>query len=116
MFAHVMAQPLRQLYPDPKLTSDDTAKVKYVTRPSYVTLLTTSRIIAVHGLNPRSKKTPATLGIHGVLLSDRHAFWLRDDLPQYVSESRIFLYEHNSTAVYGKDGALHIQWQSERIT
>jgi triacylglycerol esterase/lipase EstA (alpha/beta hydrolase family) len=29
--------------------------------------------------------------------------WLRDDLPQYVPESRIFLYEYNSTAAYGKD-------------
>ena len=67
-------------------------------------LLTPSSIIAVHGLNPRSKndtnhawdtwRTP--LGAQGRL-------WLRDDLPQYVSESRIFLYEYNATAVYGKD-------------
>jgi hypothetical protein len=61
-------------------------------------------IIAVHGLNPRSKldvdhawdtwRTPA--GPNGRL-------WLRDDLPHYVPESRIFLYEYNATAVYGKD-------------
>lgn len=61
-------------------------------------------IIAVHGLNPRSKKdvdhawdtwrTPA--GFAGRL-------WLRDDLPNYVSEPRIFLYEYNATAVYGND-------------
>jgi triacylglycerol esterase/lipase EstA (alpha/beta hydrolase family) len=99
-----MAQPLRQLYPDPKSTSDGTAKVEYVTRPSYVTLLTTSSIIVVHGLNPRSKKDTAHAwdtwctppGPQGRL-------WLRDDLPQYVPESRIFLYEYNSTAAYGKD-------------
>jgi hypothetical protein len=66
-----------------------------------VTLLTTSSIIAVHGLNPRCKKdtdhawrTPP--GPQGRL-------WLYDDLPQYVSESRIFPNEYNSTAVYGKD-------------
>jgi hypothetical protein len=63
-----------------------------------------SSIIAVHGLNPRSKndidhawdtwRTPS--GPQGRL-------WLRDDLPQHVPETRIFLYEYNSTAVYGKD-------------
>jgi triacylglycerol esterase/lipase EstA (alpha/beta hydrolase family) len=69
-----------------------------------MTLLTTSSIIAIHGLNPRSKndrdhawdtwRTPP--GSQGRL-------WLRDDLPQYVSEARIFLYEYNSTAVFGND-------------
>jgi triacylglycerol esterase/lipase EstA (alpha/beta hydrolase family) len=29
--------------------------------------------------------------------------WLRDDLPQYLPEARIFLYEYNSTAVFGRD-------------
>jgi hypothetical protein len=63
-----------------------------------------SSIIAVHGLNPRSKndrdhawdtwRKPS--GSQGRL-------WLRDDLPQHVPETRIFLYEYNSTAVYGKD-------------
>jgi hypothetical protein len=51
-----------------------------------------------------ARKTPTTLGIHGVLLPDHKGrLWLRDDLPPYVSESRLFLYEYNSTAVYGKD-------------
>jgi len=55
-------------------------------------------------LNPRSKndidhawdtwRRPS--GLQGRL-------WLRDDLPQHVPETRIFLYEYNSTAVYGKD-------------
>src|SRR5436190_22233001 len=91
--------------PHPKSSgSGDAAKVEYVARLSTVTLLTVFSIIAVHGLNPRSKKdadhawdtwrTPA--GPQGRL-------WLRDDLPQHVPESRIFLYEYNSTAVYGKD-------------
>jgi triacylglycerol esterase/lipase EstA (alpha/beta hydrolase family) len=76
--------------------------------------LTVFSIIAVHGLNPRSKKdadhawdtwrTPA--GPTGRL-------WLRDDLPQYVPESRIFLYEYNSTAVYGKDKSTFIDKANE---
>ena len=49
-----------------------------------------------------ARKTLTTLGIHGVLLPQGR-LWLRDDLPQYVPESRIFLYEYNSTAAYGKD-------------
>lgn len=61
-------------------------------------------IIAVHGLNPRSKKdadhawdtwrTPA--GPKGRL-------WLRDDLPKLVPNARIFLYQYNATVAYGKD-------------
>ena len=27
--------------------------------------------------------------------------WLRDDLPQYTPQARIFLYEYNSTLIYG---------------
>jgi hypothetical protein len=99
-----MAQPLRQLYPNPESTSDGTAKVEYITRPSYVTLLTTSSIITVHGLNPRSKKdTDHAWDTWRTPPRPQGHLWLRDDLPQYVSESRIFLYEYNSTAVYGKD-------------
>lgn len=58
----------------------------------------------MHGLNPRSKndadhawdtwRTPP--GPTGRL-------WLRDDLPQHVPGSRIFLYQYNATAVYGRD-------------
>lgn len=61
-------------------------------------------IIAVHGLNPRSKsesdhawdtwRTPS--GKDGRL-------WLRDDLPEHVRNSRIFLYQYDATAVYGQD-------------
>ncbi|PVH70814.1 hypothetical protein DL98DRAFT_521398, partial [Cadophora sp. DSE1049] len=83
--------PLRQLYPDSNAESraSNAARVD---------------IIAVHGLNPRSKndrdhawdtwRKPS--GPEGHL-------WLRDELPQHVPETRIFLYEYNSTAVYGKD-------------
>ncbi|KAL2689915.1 hypothetical protein Neosp_003979 [[Neocosmospora] mangrovei] len=81
--------PLRQLYPDPEETAEDEAIVD---------------IVAVHGLNPRNKpdqehawdtwRTPA--GPEGKL-------WLRDELPKELPHARIFLYEYNSTAVYGKD-------------
>ncbi|KAI8721955.1 NACHT domain-containing protein [Fusarium sp. LHS14.1] len=82
-------QPLRQLYPNPENTAEDEATVD---------------IVAVHGLNPRNKpdqehawdtwRTPA--GPEGRL-------WLRDELPKELPYARIFLYEYNSTAVYGKD-------------
>jgi hypothetical protein len=81
-----------------------------------VTLLIVSSIIAVHGLNPRSKndidhawdtwREPA--GPQGHL-------WLRDDLPQYVPESRIFLYEYNATAVYGKSRDTFIDKANELL-
>ena len=73
-------------------------------------------IIAVHGLNPQSKidcdhawdtwRKPS--GIHGRL-------WLRDDLPQHLPDSRIFLYEYNATAVYGKDRDTFIGKASELL-
>jgi hypothetical protein len=69
-----------------------------------------SSIIAVHGLNPRSKP------------DDGHAWdtwrkpegpssrlWLRDDLPAKAPEARIFLYEYNSKLIYGGEKALFIQ-------
>ncbi|KAK0649694.1 hypothetical protein B0T16DRAFT_136083 [Cercophora newfieldiana] len=85
--------PLRQLYPEAHVGGDSNPA-----SPARVD------IFAIHGLNPRSKKdvdhawdtwrTPP--GSHGRL-------WLRDDLPQSIPNSRIFLYQYNSTAVYGKD-------------
>lgn len=61
-------------------------------------------IFAVHGLNPRSKndadhawdtwRTPSGQG---------GRLWLRDDVPKHLPKSRIFLYEYEATAVYGKD-------------
>ena len=104
MSAQIMAQPLRQLYPDPKSTLDGTFKVEYVTHPSCVTMLTVLSIIAVHGLNPRSKKdTDHAWDTWRTPSGPQGRLWLCDDLPSYVPESRIFLYEYNSTAVYGKD-------------
>ncbi|WYZ35794.1 hypothetical protein EsH8_X_000441 [Colletotrichum jinshuiense] len=81
--------PLRQLSPDPKNGDGAAALID---------------IIAVHGLNLQSKsdadhawdtwRTPP--GPTGRL-------WLRDDLPQHVPDSRIFLYQYNATATYGRD-------------
>lgn len=74
-----------------------------------VNLLIVSSIIAVHDLNSRSKddavhawdtwRTPTGRDGH---------LWLRDDLPQQVPESRIFLYKHHSAAVYGNDRSTFI--------
>jgi pimeloyl-ACP methyl ester carboxylesterase len=79
-------------------------------------MLTISSIFAVHGLNPRSEddrdhawdtwRKPS--GPQGRL-------WLRDDLHRYVSETRIFLYEYNSTAVYGKDRDTFIDKANELL-
>lgn len=73
--------------------------------PALTSSLIQFSIIAVHGLNPRSKddeehawdtwRTPA---------GDDGRIWLKDDLPKrYTSQARIFLWVYNSTLVYGKD-------------
>jgi hypothetical protein len=41
--------------------------------------------------------------------------WLRDDLPYDISDARIFLYEYNSTAVYGKDRGTFIDKANELL-
>ncbi|KZL67693.1 NB-ARC domain-containing protein, partial [Colletotrichum tofieldiae] len=97
---------LRQLYPDPTKADEGAVKIEYAASALILTWLTGA---AVHGLNPRSKKdaehawdtwrTPS--GPAGRL-------WLRDDLPQHVPDSRIFLYQYNATAVYGKDRATFV--------
>lgn len=79
--------PLRQLYPPDEGEGDRQSRVD---------------IVAVHGLNPYSKpdeqhawntwRKPA--GPTGRL-------WLQDDLPKVAPRSRIFLYEYDSTLVYG---------------
>lgn len=99
-------KPLRQLYPDlnAKSTTNITARVEYVAICLRLTPLTISSIIAVHGLNPRSKNDAEhAWNTWRKPSGPKGRLWLRDDLPQYVPETRIFLYEYNSTAVYGKD-------------
>ena len=98
-------KPLRQLYPPEESENDEQPRVESV--PSFARLslwLTLCSIVAVHGLNPYSKsdeqhawdtwRKPA--GLTGRL-------WLRDDLPKVAPQSRIFLYEYNSTLLYGGD-------------
>jgi hypothetical protein len=79
-----------------------------------MTLLTVSSIIAVHGLNPRSKNgIDHAWDTWSKPSGPQGRLWLRDDLPEFVPESRIFLYEYNSTVVYGKDQATFIQKATE---
>ncbi|KAJ5358379.1 uncharacterized protein N7496_010792 [Penicillium cataractarum] len=83
---------LHQLYPDPakeEATLGHTAKID---------------IIAVHGLNPRSKKdADHAWDTWRTPKGPKGRLWLRDDLPRTFPESRIFLFEYNSTVVFGKD-------------
>lgn len=76
-------------------------------------LLTICSIIAVHGLNPRSKDDARHAwdtwsGSNGSLC-------LRDDLPKSLPESRIFLYEYNATAIYGRDRSTFLDKASELL-
>jgi hypothetical protein len=115
--AYAAIQPLRQLYPDTKSTaSGDAAIVEYVAYPSVLTLLIIYSIIAIHGLNPRSKKdTDHAWDTWRTPAGPQGRLWLRDDLPQYTPDSRIFLYEYNSTAVYGKDKSMFIDKANELL-
>jgi len=95
--------PLRQLYPDPndKSAASNVAKVD---------------ILAVHGLNPRSKNdTDHAWDTWRKPAGPQGRLWLRDDLPHFIPESRIFLYEYNSTAVYGKDRSTFIDKANELL-
>ncbi|KAI1801297.1 hypothetical protein F4811DRAFT_564111 [Daldinia bambusicola] len=92
--------PLRQIYPDPNPENSSSVTSGIATKVD---------IVAVHGLNPRGKKRAehawdtwrSPSGPQGRL-------WLRDDLPKDLPDSRIFLYEYNSTVAYGKDRSTFI--------
>ena len=73
--------------------------------PELISSLIKNSIVAVHGLNPRSKndedhawdtwRKPA---------GDKGRNWLKDDLPKrYTAKARIFIWVYNSTLVYGRD-------------
>ncbi|KAF5556353.1 hypothetical protein FMEXI_1196 [Fusarium mexicanum] len=82
--------PLRQLYPNPKATENHAS-------PTMID------IIAVPGLGPPVKggakhvfdtwRTPS---------GQKGRLWLQHDLPDRIPESRIFLYQYNTTAAYGQ--------------
>lgn len=79
-------------------------------------LLRIQSIIAVHGLNSRSKKTADHAWDTWRTPPDTHGrLWLREDLPEYVPQSRIYLYEYNSTAVYGNDRSTFIDKANELL-
>ncbi|KAK0665214.1 hypothetical protein QBC41DRAFT_16307 [Cercophora samala] len=91
----------RQLYPPPSTSDAETHEID---------------IFAVHGLNPRGKdisahawdtwRTPE--GPDGRL-------WLQQDLPRVVPDARIFLYEYDSKAVFGKDRSTFIDKATELL-
>lgn len=74
-----------------------------------ILVLTVFSIVAVHGLNPRSKSMADHAWDTWRKPSGKKGrLWLRDDLPKALPESRIFLYEYDSTAVYGNDRSTFI--------
>ncbi|KFA82002.1 hypothetical protein S40288_08003 [Stachybotrys chartarum IBT 40288] len=93
--------PLRQLFPDPSSAVGPSGKVD---------------VIAIHGLNPKNKSDPehardtwrTPAGPHGRL-------WLQADLPEHIPDARIFLYQYNATAVYGKDKDTFVGKASELL-
>lgn len=63
-----------------------------------------SSIIAVHGLNPKSKPTKAhAWDTWRTPAGDDGRLWLRDDLSNTTPNARVFLYEYDATVVYGND-------------
>ncbi|CAH0057966.1 unnamed protein product [Clonostachys solani] len=99
-FALTREQPLRQVYPDPE------------TVPGAAS--TRLDIFAVHGLNPRSRDdTEHAWNTWRNRASGR--LWLRDDLPQSTPDARIFIYEYNATAVYGKDKSTFVDKSNELL-
>jgi hypothetical protein len=67
-------------------------------------MLMIASIIAVHDLNPQSKNDrDHAWDTWRKPSGPKGRLWLRDDLPQYVPETRIFLYEYNWTEVHWKN-------------
>ncbi|KAG5804038.1 hypothetical protein H9Q74_011112 [Fusarium xylarioides] len=85
---------LTQVYPNPDGTDNVTVEVD---------------IIAVHGLNPRSKKeTNHACDTWRTPAGPKGKLWLRDDLPKLVPSARIFVYEYDSTVVYGTNNSTFV--------
>jgi hypothetical protein len=65
-------------------------------------------------LNPRSKGAEKhAWNTWREPQNDKGRLWLRDDLPKSASDARIFLYEYDSTAVYGTDRSTFIDKANE---
>ncbi|KAF5562157.1 hypothetical protein FNAPI_3327 [Fusarium napiforme] len=85
-----LIMPLRQLYPDPK------ADENYAPHPSI-------DIIAVHGLGPPAKgEAKHAFDTWRTPSGQKGRLWLQHDLPDHIPDSRIFLYQYNTTAAYGQ--------------
>ena len=63
----------------------------------------------MHGLNPRSvPEVDHAWDTWRKPSGDKGRLWLREDLPKYAPDARIFLYQYNSKLVYGGDKARFI--------
>ncbi|KAF4946137.1 hypothetical protein FGADI_11415 [Fusarium gaditjirri] len=81
--------PLRQLHPDPKSASGRA--------PPKID------IVAVHGLCPPTKgETRHAFDTWRTPSGQKGRLWLQQDLPDHIPDSRIFLYQYNTTAAYGQ--------------
>ncbi|KAK0736164.1 hypothetical protein B0T21DRAFT_332435 [Apiosordaria backusii] len=91
----------RQLYPPPSSSGAETHKID---------------IFAVHGLNPRSKDISAhAWDTWRIPEGPQGRLWLQEDLPRVVPDARIFLYEYDSKAVFGKDRSTFIDKATELL-
>ncbi|KAF5671090.1 NB-ARC domain-containing protein, partial [Fusarium circinatum] len=82
--------PLQQLYPDPEATETHASP-------------TVIDIIAVPGLGPPVKgEAKHAFDTWRTPSGQKGRLWLQHDLPDHVPDSRIFLYQYNTTAAYGQ--------------
>ncbi|KAF5989504.1 hypothetical protein FBULB1_883 [Fusarium bulbicola] len=72
--------PLRQLYPDPEAAENHASPTVIDER------------VAKHAFD--TWRTPS---------GQKGRLWLQHDLPDHIPDSRIFLYQYNTTAAYGQD-------------
>ncbi|KAF5702936.1 DEAD DEAH box helicase [Fusarium mundagurra] len=60
-------------------------------------------IIAVHGLGPPAKgEAKHAFDTWRTPSGQKGRLWLQQDLPDHIHDSRIFLYQYNTTAAYGQ--------------
>ncbi|KLP14966.1 uncharacterized protein LW94_8335 [Fusarium fujikuroi] len=60
-------------------------------------------IIAVHGLGPPAKgEKKHAFDTWRTQSGQKGRLWLQKDLPDHISDCRIFLYQYNTTAAYGR--------------
>ncbi|KAG5805560.1 hypothetical protein H9Q74_009414 [Fusarium xylarioides] len=82
--------PLRQLYPDPKAAENHAP-------PAMID------IVAVPGLGPPAKgEAKHAFDTWRTPSGQKGRLWLQQDLPGHIPDSRIFIYQYNTTAAYGQ--------------